>query len=452
MMGELMRCYWIPAALSSELARDGAPVRLMLLGEKLIAFRDSAGRVGVMDHRCPHRCASLFLGRNEEGGIRCIYHGWKFDVAGNCLDMPSLPPPGFKEKVKAKAYKVVERAGVVWVYMGSRAEAPPLPGFEILDVPEDEIKRQLHPARLQLAAGARGRDRHLAFRLPARRPRRSRRSLRGRAGLHTPSSTARRSIIWPRRPGARSMPATARRSPGKTYWRFGNFLFPFWTQAPNGEFGSHMHARAWVPLDDEHTMFCYLWWKRGTSAMSLPQPAFKDGTPIGGTGRGSKILPNTTDWLGRWRMAANASNDWGIDRAAQQNNTIYSGIDGIHLQDQAITESMGADRRPRMRASGAFRPDDHAHAPAPVDGGARACATRACCRPASRIRRSIAPAAATSSATTTAPGRRSMPGSWPPRCIRSERLARGRIAAVSHQEATRRRGEAAKGPRGPWLC
>ena len=111
----------------------------MLLGEKLIAFRDSAGRVGVMDHRCPHRCASLFLGRNEEGGIRCIYHGWKFDVAGNCVDMPSLPPPGFKQKVKAKAYKVVERAGVVWVYMGARAEAPPLPAFEILDVPEDEI-------------------------------------------------------------------------------------------------------------------------------------------------------------------------------------------------------------------------------------------------------------------------------------------------------------------------
>ena len=129
--------------------------------------------------------------------------------------------------------------------------------------------------------------------------------------------------------------------PGRTYWRFGNFLFPFWTQAPNGEFGSHMHARGWVPLDDTHTMFCFLWWKKAVHAMSLPQPAFKDGSPIGGTGRGNKLLPNTTDWLGRWRMAANASNDWEIDRAAQQSNRIYSGIDGIHLQDQAITESMG---------------------------------------------------------------------------------------------------------------
>ncbi len=178
-MGDLMRCYWIPALMSSELVRDGAPVRLMLLGEKLIAFRDSAGRVGVMDHRCPHRGASLFLGRNEEEGIRCIYHGWKFDVAGNCVDMPSLPPPGFKEKVKAKAYKVVERAGVVWVYMGTRAEAPPLPAFEILDHSRRRGEGDLHPARLQLPAGARGRDRHLAFRFPARRACRSGRSLGG---------------------------------------------------------------------------------------------------------------------------------------------------------------------------------------------------------------------------------------------------------------------------------
>ena len=110
---------------------------------------------------------------------------------------------------------------------------------------------------------------------------------------------------------------------------------------PNGEFASHIHARAWVPLDDGHTMFVFMWWKKGVSALSLPQPAFKDGTPIGGTGRNNKFLPNSTDWLGRFRLEANASNDWKIDRQAQRNGTIYSGIDGIHLQDQAITESMG---------------------------------------------------------------------------------------------------------------
>ena len=88
-------------------------------------------------------------------------------------------------------------------------------------------------------------------------------------------------------------------------------------------------------------MFCFLRWKRGISALTQPQPAFKDGRPIGGTGRSNKFLPNTTDWLGRWRLAANPENDWGLDRAAQQSNAIYSGIDGIHLQDQAVTESMG---------------------------------------------------------------------------------------------------------------
>ena len=117
-MGRMMREYWMPALMSSELARDGAPVRLMLLGEKLIAFRDSAGRVGVMDHRCPHRCASLFLGRNEQGGIRCLYHGWKYDVAGNCIDMPSVPAhQDFRDKVKAKAYRTAERAGTLGMSM-----------------------------------------------------------------------------------------------------------------------------------------------------------------------------------------------------------------------------------------------------------------------------------------------------------------------------------------------
>jgi phthalate 4,5-dioxygenase len=340
-MGELMRQYWIPAGHSSELARDGAPLRLMLLGEKLIAFRDSAGRVGVLDHRCPHRCASLFLGRNEEGGLRCIYHGWKFDVAGNCVEMPSVPPhQDFKHKVRAKAYQVVERAGVIWVYMGSRSAAPPLPALEILDVPEDEIRVSFIQRDCNYLQALEGEidTSHFGFLhaghvdpedVAEEEP--LRHTITIRAPEYQLADTAWGTQYAGYRPCG----------PGLTYWRFANFLFPFWTQAPNGQFDSHVHARAWVPLDDGHTMFCFLWWKRGASAMTQQQPAFKDGTPIGGAGRGNTFLPNTTDWLGRWRLAANAGNDWGIDRAAQSNNTIYSGIDGIHLQDQAITESMG---------------------------------------------------------------------------------------------------------------
>jgi len=139
-MGKFMRQFWIPACLSSELQADGPQMRLMLLGEKLIAFRDTAGRVGIFDHLCPHRLASLFLGRNEDHGLRCAYHGWKFDVDGNCLDQPNLPDKNkYPAGVKAKAYKTTERGGMVFVYMGDRAEAPPFPEIEavITPIPDD---------------------------------------------------------------------------------------------------------------------------------------------------------------------------------------------------------------------------------------------------------------------------------------------------------------------------
>ncbi|MBX5436685.1 MAG: Rieske 2Fe-2S domain-containing protein, partial [Alicyclobacillaceae bacterium] len=140
-MGNLMRQYWIPALLSSELPKpDCDPVRVMLLGEKLIAFRDSLGRVGLIQNHCPHRGASLFFGRNSECGIRCVYHGWQFDVHGNCIDMPNEPPESdFKHKVKAKAYPCVERGGLVWTYMGPRETPPPLPDIEVNQLPEEEI-------------------------------------------------------------------------------------------------------------------------------------------------------------------------------------------------------------------------------------------------------------------------------------------------------------------------
>jgi hypothetical protein len=127
---------------------------------------------------------------------------------------------------------------------------------------------------------------------------------------------------------------------GRTSWRFANFLFPFWTQQPQGEFAKHIHARAWVPLDDAHTMFYYLWWKTGTS-IGRPWPLLKSGKPMSGDEPNPEFLPNTTDWLGRWRLAANENNDWQIDRGAQHRNVVYAGIRNLYLQDQAITESMG---------------------------------------------------------------------------------------------------------------
>src|SRR6266498_3017607 len=137
-MGEVMRRYWMPALLSSDLpAPDCPPVRVKLLGEELVAFRDTQGRIGLIDEHCPHRLASLFLGRNEENGLRCVYHGWKFDVSGSCVDMPNEPPESrFKEKIQTTAYPTEERGGVIWVYLGPRGTRAAPPELEWTRVPE----------------------------------------------------------------------------------------------------------------------------------------------------------------------------------------------------------------------------------------------------------------------------------------------------------------------------
>src|SRR5215467_5261387 len=140
-MGDLMRQYWVPAALSTELPEsDGPPLRVRLLGESLIAFRASSGAVGLIQNSCPHRGASLFYGRNEAEGLRCVYHGWKFDVAGRCVDMPNEPEESsFKQKVRAVAYPCVERAGLIWAYLGPRETPPPLPDLEANMAPEARV-------------------------------------------------------------------------------------------------------------------------------------------------------------------------------------------------------------------------------------------------------------------------------------------------------------------------
>ena len=335
-LGTLMREYWIPAALSSELAIDAAPTRLMLLGEKLVAFRDSQGRVGIMDHRCPHRCASLFFGRNEHDGLRCAYHGWKFDVEGNCLDMPNVPTHhAFPQKVKARAYPAVERNGLIWTYMGARKQPPPLPCFEAALLPEQDLNLfmvQRECSWLQALEGDIDTS-HFAFlHLGNVDPQKTEDNL-GRYGLlnRTPEYHV-ADTDWG------TMYAAYRPAePGMTYWRFAHFMFPFWTSPPDGDFCDHVITRAWVPMDDTHMMFVQLNWKK--NSMGLRK--MKDGSQIPGISFGQKYLPNDTGWYGRWRLAANSENDYRIDRAVQRNSS-FTGIEGLYLQDQAITEGMGA--------------------------------------------------------------------------------------------------------------
>jgi nitrite reductase/ring-hydroxylating ferredoxin subunit len=129
LMGELLRRYWTPACLTAEIPEPGSPpARVRLLGENLVAFRDTTGRVGLVQENCPHRGASLYFGRNEDASLRCVYHGWAFDVDGKCVDMPSEPVP-FCEKVRMKAYPVHESGGIVWTYLGPRETMTPFRDF-----------------------------------------------------------------------------------------------------------------------------------------------------------------------------------------------------------------------------------------------------------------------------------------------------------------------------------
>jgi phthalate 4,5-dioxygenase len=330
-MGTLMRRYWIPAAMSSELAADGAPMRLMLLGERLVAFRDSNGDVGILDHHCPHRNASLFFGRNEQGGLRCLYHGWKFGVDGQCLDMANVPPhQDFKSKIKAKSYQAIERNGLIWVYMGS--DTPPeLPSIEATLVPASKVTfnwMQRACNWLQLMEGDLDTS-HIDF-------------LHG--GARTVQTFA---PDDPRRFGAANRApeydvqeapwgtmygAFRPADPGEVYWRVAHFMFPFWTITPSGPFGRHLYARAWVPMDDTHTMAVRI---IGNAGMVAPGGADKLGIVTGL----EDLIPNSSDWYGRWRPRTNADNDYLIDRELQRTKS-FSGIPGIAAEDQAVTESM----------------------------------------------------------------------------------------------------------------
>src|SRR4051794_4991749 len=296
-MGSFMREYWVPALLSSEVASpDSDPVRVMLLGEQLLAFRDTAGRVGLMAHNCPHRGASLFFGRNEENGLRCVYHGWKFNVAGECIDMPNEPAESdFKSKVKAVAYPTRERNGVVWAYMGQRSEPPPLPDIEGNMVEGGTATAVQHECNwLQVGEGAIDTS-HAGF-------------------LHFGSLKA---DDYPERSFSRYL--LVNRAPkyavvdtnvGVTYgayrpvdddhnfWRIADFLLPFYTMNPQGMLGAG--AQGWqarVPMDDTHTM---------SIGFAGPQRRQTAG------GQPRQLLPSTTDWYGRFRQVSNSENDFLI--------------------------------------------------------------------------------------------------------------------------------------------
>ncbi|WP_372724443.1 Rieske 2Fe-2S domain-containing protein [Immundisolibacter sp.] len=341
-MGALFRRYWLPALTVEELPEpDCPPVRTPLLGERLVAFRDSDGRVGLLEEACPHRQASLYFGRNEASGIRCAYHGWKFDRQGRCLDIPSEPSAsGFRDAIRVKSYPTVERGGVIWAYLGAPQQQPPPPEFEWATLPTSHLfvsKRLQECNYLQVMEGGLDSS-HLSF---LHRGTIGSDPVIGMGGSGTDSRILK---IIAGDPNPRYETAEtdgglllgARRiaDHGLYYWRVTQFLMPcFNIIAPTGDLS--LNAQAWVPLDDHN---CWSWAVNYHVDKPLSE-AEREAMRRGG-GLHVEFVPGTHQ--GR----ANRSNDYQQDRAAQGRGDSFTGIPSFAMQDTAVQESQGriADR------------------------------------------------------------------------------------------------------------
>lgn len=339
-MGTVLRSYWLPAVLSEEVEPDGPPLRVRLLGEDLIAFRDTSGKVGLMQHNCPHRGASLFFGRNEEGGLRCVYHGWKFATDGTCTDMPNEPPESdFRHKVRAVTYPTRERNGVVWAYLGSSDVLPALPALEWNLVPANQryaTKRVQECNWVQAVEG--GIDpSHSGFLHAPLHVDVSAMSARDRYRLDKRPYFALLETLYGLRIGARRV-ADADRA----YWSVTHFMMPFYNAFNSGggdDLQPSVGGFAWVPMDDTTTMaWCFTW---------NPQRALRDDESgdhprvrLGVHLPPSARLPATSAPGGAWRPIANRANDYLLDREVQRTKRFF-GVPGISPQDAAVQESMG---------------------------------------------------------------------------------------------------------------
>ncbi len=254
-MGNMMREYWIPAARSDELpSPDCPPLRVRLLGEDLIAFRVTSGEVGLMQNSCPHRGASMFFGRNEEEGLRCVYHGWKFDVNGNCIDMPSEPAESnFKSKVHARSYPAHERGSIIWAYMGPRETPPPLPDFEANMLADGGYAIYNIFQECNYMQGWEGEmdTVHQAFlHFGSEQPRDIQ---PGTAGFYIARHRDAKFSVIDTEFGC-SYGAYRPAEDDTYYWRIAHQMLPFWAMIPTGTLGLEIRSRAYVPIDDDHTM------------------------------------------------------------------------------------------------------------------------------------------------------------------------------------------------------
>ncbi len=347
-MGEVFRRYWIPALMAEELpGPDCPPVRVKLLSERLIAFRDTNGTLGLIDEFCAHRRVSLWFGRNEENGLRCPYHGWKYDVNGQCVDVPSESEGSrFCTKVKLNSYPCVERGGVIWTYMGPAEQRPPLPEFEWALVPDSQrhVGKRLGECNyLQAMEGGIDSSHVSSLHSGELMPGGFLSKKVGHQGERGASYLAERRTKFEvlESAGGLLIGASRRADADKTYWRLTQWVMPWYTMIPPDD-DNPLHGHAWVPIDDEN---CFAWnfTHHPTRALTAQEIEAMES----GDGIYAELIPGT------FRTLANKDNDYLMDREMQKTGRYYSGIKGIAMQDASLHESMGpvVDRSREMLAA-----------------------------------------------------------------------------------------------------
>jgi phenylpropionate dioxygenase-like ring-hydroxylating dioxygenase large terminal subunit len=331
-MGITMRRYWIPALLAREVPEpDCPPVRVKLLGEDLVAFRDTTGRVGLLNEFCPHRRASLFFGRNEECGLRCVYHGWKFDVEGRCVDMMNEPEElSFKHKIRTAAYPTVEAGGLIWAYLGPPGLEPPLPNFAWTQVPPTHrhVSKVIQESNwLQGVEGGIDTSHapilHRTIAIDSRRP--------GFKPTHPFVNSGASHIVVDLTDYGYQYAGVRPYGSADVYIRTYHFILPFHQIRPSRLVSDapSVAGHIWVPINDGTTMV-YNWEYSPTD-----EPLSDEDRLERRLGNGPLDVDQTT-----FRSHRNRQNNYLLDRRVQKTET-FTGIDGVNTQDRAVQEGMG---------------------------------------------------------------------------------------------------------------